>query len=161
MKRLFLFPSKFRVIGLITLIPAIALYIANAFYGFSIALLKMGEISFKTDSSIILNYLHYFNSSTDIDYTNDLAYFLILVALCFIAFSKLKNEDEMSIQIRFQTFQIATYICCVLLFLLDVFTYDLIFLSYLAMLWYAYIILFIIIFYTKIYLLTKSLKNEK
>ncbi|MDE1191281.1 MAG: hypothetical protein PW786_03975 [Arachidicoccus sp.] len=157
MKRLFLFPRKLRLIGIIILTPAIVFWVAITYFDFGFSFLNYFPSHHTKDEMGIYGIFR----GSDGNYNNTVDYALILIALVFIAFSKIKTEDEMTIMLRLQSFQIVTCISLSLLLILDFTAFGLDYIAYATMLWYAFLILFIVVFYTKIYLLTKSVKNEK
>lgn len=89
MKSYLLFPNKFRVVGWLLFIPGFILGAAYLILEFRIPgfVLKLRD----------RDYL--FTSSQE-NFTNELALTLVILGLMFIAFSKLKKEDELTSKLR-------------------------------------------------------------
>ncbi len=125
------------------LLVGFALFIACNNYNFQFGFLKL-----KTKTNSLL-------ATTD-NYTFSSAIILMLVGLVFIAFSRLKNEDEMVAHIRLISLQISVYCGVALFMLLTLFTFSFAFLVYSILLWYIMLVVFCVMFYGKIFLLRQS-----
>ena len=89
MKSRFLFPSYFRIIGLIMALPGFILGYFVVFGDY-----KIPGFVLKLRSQSYLDRAEYEN------FTNELALALVVIGLGFIAFSKMKREDELTARIR-------------------------------------------------------------
>src|SRR4051812_27951022 len=98
MKQIPLFPHRFRAIGLIIFLPALALGIAYYLYGFRFDFLSFPYTSLKQKLDF-----------DDHNFTNELAAISLVASLLFIAFSKEKIEDEAITHFRLEALQWAVY----------------------------------------------------
>jgi hypothetical protein len=89
MKSRFLFPSYFRVIGLLMALPGFVLGYFVVFNEYQIP-----------DFVLKLRSRSYIDRGAFENFTNELALTLVVVGLLFIAFSKMKREDELTARIR-------------------------------------------------------------
>jgi len=89
MKTKFLFPHKYKTIGWILLLPSLVLGIMVTHMEFEFGFL---EITWRENPG-------FFESGTQ-NFTNELAGISVLLSLIFIGFSKMKTEDEYTIQVR-------------------------------------------------------------
>lgn len=136
-----LLPRWLRLPGLLLCLTGCSLFIAYE-QGFELPWLNFSPIvSEKTLSNLFTT-----------NYTASLSFLLILGGLVFIAFSRLKEEDERTAYLRLRSWQMSIYICMGLLALLVAFTFDFTFLFTSFSLWFLLLGLFSLIFYSKIYL---------
>lgn len=149
MKTKLLFPSFFKVPGLLLFLVGLGLFTAWSKFGLEFRWLKL------PDSNGSLSSLA--NSSDN--YTFSLALSLVLLGLVFLGFSKLKLEDEMIAAIRLRSLQMSIYITVFSFLFVTMFTFSFAFLTYAMWLWYGFLFLYCAIFYSKIILL-KSAKNN-
>ena len=112
MKKHFLFPHQFKVIGWIMLLPSLALGIASLHYEYEFAFL---DFKIRTDPGI-------FGSEFE-NFTNEIAGILLLCSLIFIGFSRLKIEDEYTMKIRLDSLLWGVYVNYALIFLSIIFLY--------------------------------------
>lgn len=141
-----LLPRWFRTVGLIVIGPAVILG------------LKVLNHEFYFEWLSVNNFHHHppdFGTSGE-NFTNELAAIVNLLALLFIAFSRLKIEDEYSSQLRLKALYIAVWVNY-LMFMLAVF------LVYGADFWsvtmynvYTILIIYIITFYFLRYKMDKA-----
>lgn len=151
MKAKYLFPSKFKRIGWIILIPAAILGCMVLFGDFEfdclnvkvLALLPNGQSSL---ASIISNNI-----------TNELAGIFFILGAMMVAFAEEKNEDEYISKIRLESLLWATYCSFAIQIFSLLFFYDFTFLMAMVINIFTILIVFIIRFN---FLLFK-LKNEK
>jgi len=109
MRHRLLLPNRFKLIGILGLIPFLALGIAIRFFDFGFAFLaRSGTYSFSEgDSSMhITDYQNY---------SDELALSGIIICLLLIAFSREKQEDEFISQLRLESLQWAVLINYLLL----------------------------------------------
>lgn len=108
MKPYLLLPNKFRLIGWLFFTPGFILGVANRLWGFTISggfLRLRDKNGFFTDANA--------------DFTNELALALVILGIMFIAFAKLKNEDELTSKLRLNAWYwaiLANYILVICLF---------------------------------------------
>ena len=105
MKSNLLIPSKFKLIGLVILIPSLLLGIWWRFFEFEIATLTIK--SSQGDVSIFKDH--------QINFTDEVALVGIITGLLLIAFSREKQEDEFINRIRLESLQWAVLVNYVLL----------------------------------------------
>ena len=94
MKTFRLLPGRFKIIGLILAIPGIVLGIMCLHGGFEFEWLAL---KIRGENELFLPAVE--------NFTNEVAFFLVLTGLMFIAFSREKEEDERVQQIRLEAFQ--------------------------------------------------------
>lgn len=140
MKNVFLFPHRFKVIGLAMLLPAIlfAMYVfiheyEFAFLDWNVPWLGNAKASF-------------WSKGRKDNFTNELAMIWLLVSLVFTAFSKTKGEDEYIQKIRHDSLLWSLYVNYGLLFLAIILFYDFDFFNVMLFNMYTPLIIFIIRF---------------
>lgn len=109
MRHRLLLPNRFKLIGLLTLIPFLALGIAVRFFDFGFTFLSSHSVWEITSSNISSHISDYQN------YTDELALSGIIISLLLIAFTREKQEDEFISQLRLESLQWAVLINYVLL----------------------------------------------
>ncbi|MFM9908769.1 MAG: hypothetical protein ACKVOW_05455 [Chitinophagaceae bacterium] len=98
MKSTLLLPSQFKVIGIILLIPSLVLGLLFRFRDFTFNFLTLTRShSFVNGKNI--------NLDEQINLTDELALTGLIVGLLFIAFARLKQEDEFIHHTRLQSWQ--------------------------------------------------------
>jgi hypothetical protein len=150
MKTRFLFPRKFIWIGWIAVIVSIILFFLNELPFFNLK-------TFAMINNEVFRDTEYFKVIRD-NLQFEIASILLIVGLIFIAFSKVKNEDEFTSKLRLESLLWATYINYGLLLLTIMFVYGLVFLNVMAYNFFTILIVFIIRFR---FVLWKSFKSEK
>lgn len=140
MKAKFLFPSYFKIIGLILLVPSLILAIASLYYEYELPGFEVENFRTKTDILLPANE----------DFTNELAGIALLISLVFIGFSRIKEEDEYSMQIRLDSLLWAVYVYCFATFIAILSIYGSAFFLIMLYLMYLPLIVHILIFYFKI-----------
>jgi hypothetical protein len=152
MKNKLLLPAPFRIAGLLLLLPSLALFIAwNK--GFQFDFLNFGRHGTSAN-----DFAGFFN---DYNLTNELAILGMLASLIFIAFARVAHEDERSTLLRLQSLQFSHYCNYFILMGLVVFVNGVDFLLWLFALPFLFLVTFILIFYSRLYLLPKFANNEK
>ncbi len=150
MKNTLLLPRNFRIAGLIMLLPSIALFIASSNYDFQFSFLNTPAPAPGTDPFAGGNY----------NLTDEFAITGAIVSLFFIAFSRLKHEDEYTRFIRLQSLQIGVYVNYAIFIML---TFTLYGLNYLSVLFYniaTILLLFIIVFNFKLYIMPRMSQSK-
>lgn len=150
MKTRFLFPRKFIWIGWIAVIVSILLFFLNELPFFNLK-------TFAMINNEVFRDTEYFKVIQD-NLQFEIASVLLIVGLIFIAFTKVKNEDEFTSKLRLESLLWATYINYGLLILAIMFVYGLGFLNVMAYNFFTILIVFIIRFR---FVLWKSFKSEK
>lgn len=159
MKTHFLFPNKFKKFGWILFIPSFILLICS--YLFNLDLDNFLNINvFAIYQETIGEKPGFFKIIKD-----SFMYELISIGLIFggifINFSKTKNEDEYTMQIRYESLVWATYLNYALLLFFILFLYGFPFINVVILNLYTLLIFFMIRFHYKLYLLNNSLGDEK
>jgi len=150
MKNKLLLPASFRIAGLVLLLPSLALLIAwNR--GFEFGFLD-------TRGAAAANLVGFFN---DYNFTNELAILGTLASLTFIAFARVAHEDERSTMVRLQSLQLSHYCNYLILAGLVMFVNGINFLLCLFALPFLFLVTFIVIFYSRWYLLPKFAAHEE
>ena len=121
MKTNYLFPHKFKFIGLLILIPTILMYFFIDF--------KNSNFLVQGPEFLTFNVPHFFEDAQLLTYKlenlyNGLIGMVILISSLMIAFSKEKEEDEFIQKIRLDSLVWATYFNAFVLFLSLMFLYD-------------------------------------
>jgi hypothetical protein len=163
MKTKFLLPPKFKNFGWILMGTSILL---------SIWINVIGDIPFLANAKILCIYYSGFpleqhpasNPFFQIHRTNlqlDIIGILAIVGCLFVAFSRLKTEDEYISKIRLESLVWATYVNFILLIVAIIAIYGIDFLDVMLYNMITILILFIIRFHFIIYRLKKIKENEK
>lgn len=152
MKNKLLLPVSFKAIGFVLLLLSIALFIAWNNFDFQFRLLQTGPLPEEGSISSLF---------IDNNLTNECIMLGALAGLVFIAFARERNEDERTTMIRLQSLQIGHYLSYAV-FIAGLFTINgLPFLMCLLYFPYLLLLIFIIVFYSRLYLLPKFAGNEK
>jgi hypothetical protein len=109
MRHRLLLPNRFKLIGLLALLPFLALGIAVRFYDYGFTFLtrkSLWNLSAGTNSTNITDFQNY---------SDELALSGIIISLLLIAFSREKQEDEFISQLRLESLQWAVLINYILL----------------------------------------------
>lgn len=104
MKAKYLFPRAFRIVGLIMAIPGFVLGYLTVFKEYEI---PGFTLRLHATNSLFVTAIE--------NYTNELALALVIIGLVFIAFSKIKQEDELTAKLRLNALYWAiliNYIIC-------------------------------------------------
>jgi hypothetical protein len=89
MSRIILLPRRYRLIGWLLLLPSAVVTYLVIFYEYEFAFLDLYQ---RSDSD-------FFTAGTE-NFTNELAYIGLILALFFIGFARLKVEDEYTQRLR-------------------------------------------------------------
>lgn len=149
MKNPLLLPYRFKWIGLVLFIPFATLFIANLAGDFEFAFLqikdpKPGKVI--TDSAANL--------------TDEVALGGLILSLIFMSLAKEKREDEYVNNIRLQSFQLAVLINYALLMIIIFSSYGLGFLMLLYVNIPLLLVLFLVIFYVRLKLISVHSKAQ-
>ena len=142
-----LFPSRFKTIGLVILIPFLALGIAFRFFEFGISGLTMH-----------MNGQTIFGGSVQ-NLTDEVALTGIIVGLLMIAFAREKQEDEFINKIRLESLQWAVLVNYILLLAATWLVYDVAFIDVMMYNMLTVLIFFIIRFHVILWK-NKSATND-
>lgn len=151
MKSRFLFPRYFRIIGLLMALPG---FVLGYFVVFKDYRIPGFGLELRTKS--------YLDRAQFENFTNELALTLVIIGLGFIAFSKVKREDELTARIRLNALYWAIlinfvfYIFCMCVQLLNIGQINDTFAAFLTYNLFTPLLIFIARFY---YLLYKN-RNE-
>lgn len=107
MKQSLLLPNKYKLIGLLLLIPSLILGIAVRFYDLKFDFLTIKNPLKTTDPL----------SGSTINFTDEIALTGLIIGLLFIAFAREKQEDEYIRSVRLESLQWAVLVNYVLLIL--------------------------------------------
>ena len=148
MKKNYLFPHHFRVIGWVLAIVAVAGY------------LWLPEINFKMPS---LYFDTFFDDENESGFFRmaranslSIAMILLTIGLLFIGFSKEKVEDEFVQYLRAQSLIWATYVTAILFIVATLLIYGISYIYIPFLVFYVFLILFIIKFKVELYRFNKG-----
>ena len=141
MKDVFLFPHRFKVIGLAMLLPAFVFAGFVLINDFEFAFLDW-QVPWDNKENTPLGG----SGALKDNFTNELAMIWLLVSLVFTAFSKTKEEDEYVQKIRHDSLLWSLYVNYGLLFLAILGVYEFAFFNVLLFNMYTPLIIFIIRF---------------
>lgn len=157
MKTKFLFPYQFKKVGILFFVPSIVLVIDLLINSrepnfLNLSVFAMVDIPFMQDTTTfgwVVNNVY-----------NEIVGLGLLVGLLFIAFSRLRTEDEYIVQIRLESLLWACYMNFFILFIAIVFVFDLAFLYVLYLNMFSILVFFIAKFYWTIYKTNKQVDEE-
>lgn len=158
MKINYLFPHRFKRIGLTILIPFTILgwYIVNydiepAFLDLKVPALFMEEIMGR---NIIFGI-------TENNILNEIVAVILIISGLMVAFSKEKQEDELIVKLRLESLVWATYVNYAILLVSLIFVYGISFLWVMIFNMFTILLFFIIRFNWQVRKLNKSLSYEE
>jgi len=154
----FLFPYKFKIAGIILLIPGLTLAILNFFFNYESSFLDWKVFAI-ADASFLRGDVYF--QIVENNVTNELAGLLLIFSLVFIAFSREKQEDELISKIRLESLLWATYINYAVLIVSLIFLYNFAFLWVLIFNMFTLLVIFIIRYYIMLAKMKRGLKNEE
>ena len=160
MKTKFLFPRRFKKIGLVLLaLAVICLFIPEISFLKSVKMLSInlhGHIDFlnSSDNEGLFRIIR-----TDLQLT--IWCIIAIAGLLFVAFSRLKSEDEYITRIRFESLAWSTYLNFILLAIATILTYETDFLEILFYNMFSVLIFFIFRFHYVLYKSSKQVSHEK
>lgn len=137
----YLFPNKFKIIGLLFAIPGAILAVIRFYYGIKPAIFDFKVFAFysKYFESVIF-------SPISNHFSEEITGILLIVGLLFIAFSKDKNEDDIIKNIRYKSLIISIFINSGLMILSFLFIFGFAFVNVLILNVYSLLIIYIIVF---------------
>jgi len=159
MTKNYLFPSRFQKLGWILLVPFGLLFLYFCFTT------SGSRIEWKVPVFAIIN--NDFGTSQEClvvvknDIMDEITYIGLIISFLFIAFSKEKDEDEYTSQIRANSLVWALLINFSLIILCELFVFGLAFLEILYLNLFSILILFIVKFKIAIYKLKKTNEDEE
>lgn len=139
MKTQFLLPHSFKAIGLVLLIPALVLGVMVQHFDFYFDFLTWYDFRGPTGGWLL--------DPEDQNFTNELAGIVLIFALLFIGFAKLKTEDEYIMKIRLDSLKWGIYVNYFLLVLGFLFAYNLDFYTVLVYNLFTPLIIYIVRFH--------------
>lgn len=140
MKNTLLLPHYWKVVGWIFLLPSLVLGCIYLYSGFSITSLHW-ELA---------------DSLLPIDFTDELIGLVLVLSLILVGFSRLRFEDEYTLKIRLDAFQLSFYIHAVLLAVAMVTIYDDAFFDFMVINLFVPLLLYVAIFQIKIMLFSRQ-----
>jgi hypothetical protein len=158
MKSNYLFPSKFKFLGLVILIPVSILGLLMLIYGYEPELLNVRVLSIIRDE--FNTPLSYFSIENNNIY-NEIIGCLLIASALMVAFSKEKKEDEFIAKIRLESLVWATYFNYAILFISLIFVYDLAFLWVMVFNMFTLLIFFILRFNWQVWKMNKNTMDEE
>lgn len=169
MSKLYLLPRGFRIVGILMVIPCLILFVNDPEVIF-------GEISFfaKPDEGLVKEVFALLDQSAandegrfvlyswiSNDLSNEILLTLMLLGTYFIAFSRIKEEDEFSNQLRMEAMVQATIYNAIILLIFNWVFYDGLFLYVLVSQLFSFLLLFSFLFALKIRAHHKLLSDEE
>jgi L-asparagine transporter-like permease len=159
MKTHFLFPNKFKILGWILFIPSILTFMVASIFKLDIdKYLNIKVFAIYQES--IGQKPGFFKIIED-SFSYELITILIILGGLFICFSKLKNEDEYTSKIRYESLVWATYFNYFLILFFTLFLYGMPFLNVIVYNVYTLLIFFMIRFHYLIYKLNKTSNDDE
>ena len=146
MQSRFLFPNRFKIIGIVLSIPFLILGLFSLFGDFEFEWLTFNLPYY----SIISDELGI--KSRTVNFTNEIAIIGLIISLMLIAFSKLKIEDEYVSKIRLESLQIAIYVNFALLIIATLFIHGLLYFFVTIFTIFTPLVIFIIRFHYIIFI---------
>ncbi|MEA3447324.1 MAG: hypothetical protein U9Q98_02590 [Bacteroidota bacterium] len=154
----FLFPYKFKIAGLILLIPGLILGVMSFFFNCESSLLDWKVFAI-ADASFLRGDVYF--QMVENNVTNELAGILLIVSLVFIAFSREKQEDEYISKIRLESLLWATYINYGILVLSLIFLYNFAFFWVMIFNMFTLLIIFIVRYYIMLNKMKREMTHEE
>ncbi len=152
MKNKLLLPASFKLPGLVLLLLSLVLFYAYTYCEFRFKFLDTGKEELDFFKAI---------SMGDQNLTNECAYLGMLAGLIAIAFARVQHEDERITFIRLQSLQISHYLCYFSFALSILLINGINFLMPIILMPYLFLVIFILVFYCRLYLLPKFATHEK
>jgi hypothetical protein len=158
MTKTYLFPSQFKKLGWMLLIP----------FGIALILYATELVKFKLEVPVftllsekgLSNGITFFKIIRN-DIVDEIIFTGLIVSLLLISFSKEKDEDEFTSQLRTNSLIWSLLISYTILILSILFIYDLVFLEVLYLNMILILAIYAVKFNITLYNLRKSIKNEE
>ncbi len=158
MKSNYLFPSKFKVLGLVILIPVSILGLLMLIYSYEPEILNVNVLSIISEEfSKPFSFLSIENNNI----YNEIIGCLLIVSALMVAFSKEKKEDEFIAKIRLESLVWATYFNYAILFVSMIFVFDFAFLWVMVFNMFTLLIFFILRFNWQVWKMNKNTMDEE
>lgn len=163
MKTHFLFPNKFKTLGWILFVPSLILFLLQLLEVFPI---DDGTSFLNVKTIAIYNDLWLFNEKgffkiISNNISDEIITICIIIGGLLIAFSKLKNEDEMISKIRYESLVWATYFNYAIFIFCTLFIFGMVYLNVLYLNIFTLLLFFIIRFHYMIYKLNKANQDDE
>jgi hypothetical protein len=158
MKLNYLFPNRYKKIGLIILIPSIIFGLIILIYDLEPEVLDLNV------PAIFVNEImgeQELVGLTNNNILNEICGALLIISLILVSFSKEKQEDELIAKIRLESLVWATYLNYGILLFAMLFVYELSFLWVMIFNMFTILMFFIIRFNWQVMKLSKSLSYEE
>jgi len=160
MKLNFLFPNKFKKIGLFILIPSAIIGLVTLIYEYEPSFLDFNVPAIFIDEITLSDNKQLFGMVNN-NVLNEILGILIIISSLFVAFSKEKLEDEYISKIRLESLVWAVYVNYGILLFSFLFIYDFSFLWVMIFNMFTVLLFFIIRFNWQISKLKKSAYYEE
>lgn len=157
MKKIFLLPHRFKLPGLLIMIPATVIGLMIMFNEFQISALDTHVFAMYAQD---LGADRYFTMVPD-NITNELIGLLFIIGALMLGFSKEKTEDEYIASVRLSSLLWAVYVNYALLIICFLFVYGISFLQVITFNIFTVLIIFIARFNFIIYRNKKRFADEK
>jgi hypothetical protein len=146
----FLFPHRYKLIGWLLAIPSLILglsvLIGDFYFDFLTISLPFKYV-FSDTLTISSSVTHLNDEVTELNLTDEIAAIGTIVGMLFVAFSKVKTEDEYVSKTRLESLQWAIYLNFALLMIAIIFIHGMAFFSVIVYNMFTPLILFIIRFH--------------
>jgi len=163
MKTHFLFPNKFKIVGWILFVPSFILFVLKILEvlpdGDATSFMKVKTFAIYNEG-FFFNKTRYFQMITN-NISDEITTICIIIGGLLIGFSKLKNEDEMISQIRYESLVWATYFNYAIFIFCTLFIFGMVYLNVLYFNIFTLLLFFIIRFHYKIYKLNKTNQDDQ
>lgn len=159
MKTHFLFPNRFKIFGWILFIPSLIMFIVTSIFNIDIDKYLNIKV-FAIYEETIGEKPGFFKIIED-SFSYELITISIIIGGLLICFSKLKNEDEYSTKIRYESLVWATYFNYFLIIFFTLFLYGMPFLNVIVYNVYTVLIFFMIRFHYLIYKLNTTSNDDE
>ena len=159
MKTHFLFPNRFKIFGWILFIPSLIMFIVTSIFNIDIDKYMNIKV-FAIYEETIGEKPGFFKIIED-SFSYELITISIIIGGLLICFSKLKNEDEYSTKIRYESLVWATYFNYFLIIFFTLFLYGMPFLNVIVYNVYTVLIFFMIRFHYLMYKLNTTSNDDE
>ncbi len=158
MKLNYLFPHRYKKIGLIILIPAVILGLIVVNYDLEPEVFNMNVPAIFVDEIMGEEFVF---GMTRNNILNEIIGVVLIFSFLMAAFSKEKQEDELIAKIRVESLVWATYVNYAVLLFSMIFIYGISFFWVLIFNMFTILLIFIIRFNWQVYKLNKSMSHEE
>lgn len=158
MKLAYLFPHRFKRIGMLLVVPfaLLGIYVVN--YDIEPDIFDFNVPAIFADE--ILGEKHFF-SMIEVNVLNEIIGVILILSFLLVAFSKEKEEDELIAKIRLESLVWATYVNYAVLLLSMIFVYGISFLWVMIFNMFTILLFFIVRFNWQIRKLDKTMSHEE